>query len=55
MERSFALMKEDKEGQPVATTTEARQGERKGVIWVLIGGLSLAAIVGAAFLYFFGT
>lgn len=28
----------------VKTTTEARQGKRTGVIWVLIGSLLLAAI-----------
>jgi hypothetical protein len=45
------LIKKDKEGRPIVTTTEARQGLNTGLIWVLIGSLSLAAIAAVVFLF----
>lgn len=38
---------------PVVTKTEARQGQRKGVIWILAGSLILAFFVGLAFLFYY--
>ena len=40
----------DKEGHTVVSATEARQGRITGMIYVLMIGLVLAAIVGGAFL-----
>ncbi len=38
---------------PVVTKTEARQGERKGVIWVLAGSLVLAVVAGLIFVVYY--
>lgn len=37
----------------VVTKTEARQGRRVGLVWVLVFALLLAAIAGVAFILYY--
>ncbi len=46
-------MSNDGTKEPVVTKTEARQGQRKGVIWILAGSLILTFFVGLAFILYY--
>lgn len=38
---------------PIVTKTEARQGQRVGLIWVLVASLGLALLAGVGFAVYY--
>jgi hypothetical protein len=42
------MYKDKKTGAPILSSTEARQAERVGLIWVLVGSLAFVAIIAVA-------
>ncbi len=47
-ERSKTMHKDKKTGAPILSSTEARQAERVGLIWVLVASLAFVAIISFA-------